>query len=193
MTTEEIKQLLEKYYNGESSVDEEIILKEFFSREIIPDELKAERDIFSYYLKSSGIPLPSDGFTGRIISSIDKEEINLASFRKRRIFRALTTIAAGILILAGSYLLFKNKSEQADTFSDPEIAYNEAMKILYDVSARLNRGTKGLEKVGMMQDAANESFNILNKPASIVSEKMKSLDMLNDAFSLIGKKQNYTK
>ena len=86
MNTGEIKQLLEKYYNGESSVDEELILKEFFSREIVPEELEAEKNIFRFYLHSSGTPLPSEDFTKTILSAVDDEEINLTKFRKRRIW-----------------------------------------------------------------------------------------------------------
>jgi hypothetical protein len=193
MNTEEIKQLLEKYYNGESSIDEELALKEFFTREIVPDELEIEKGIFNYYSESSAMPLPPEGFGDRIINAIDDQEKNLADFRRRRIFRTVTGIAAGILIMTGSYFFFTNRSEPADTFSDPEIAYNEAMKILYDVSARLNNGTRALEKVGMMQDAANESLIALTSPAVMAEGKMKTLEILHNAFILLDNDQDKAK
>jgi hypothetical protein len=188
MNTDEVKKLLEKYYEGDSSIDEELILKEFFSRDEMPEEFKAERDIFCYFLQSSGMPLPSGGFTDRIISAVDDADIRLKRSDRRRIFRIVTGIAASILIIAGSYLYFNYRSEQADTYSNPELAYNEAMKILVDVSVRLNRGTMELGKVGMMQDVLDKSLETLNKPTSIVGEKMQALDLLNDPFSIIGDK-----
>ena len=193
MNTKEIKQLLEKYYNGESSIDEELILKDFFSREIVPDELEIEKDIFIYYSESSAIHLPSEGFGTRIINAIDDYEKNHAGFRWSRIYRTVTGIAAGILILAGSYFFFTYRSEPADTFSDPEIAYNEAMKILYVVSSRLNNGTRELEKVGMMQDAVNESIITLKRPAVTVGEKLKTLEMLHNTYMLLDSDRNKTK
>jgi hypothetical protein len=193
MNTEEIKQLLEKYYNGKSSIDEELILKDFFSREIVPDELEIEKDIFIYYSESSAMPLPSEGFGARIINAIDDQVKNHTGFRRRRIYRTVTGIAAGILILTGSYFFFTYRSEPADTFSDPEIAYNEAMKILYAVSAQLNNGTRELGKIGMMQDAANESIIALKRPAVIVEEKLKTLEKLHNAYMLLNNDQNKTK
>lgn len=193
MNTEEIKQLLEKYYNGESSIDEELILKDYFSREIVPDELELEKDIFIYYSETSAIHLPSEGFSARIINTIDNQEKNHARFRRRRIYRTVTGIAAGILILAGSYFFFTYRSEPADTFSDPEIAYNEAMKILYEVSSQLNNGTRELERVGMMQDAVNESIVALKRPAVTVGEKLKTLEMLHNTYMLLDIDQNKTK
>ena len=188
MNTDEVKKLLEKYYEGDSSVDEELILKEFFSRDNMPEELEAEKDIFCYFLQSSGMPLPSEGFKDRIISAVDDEEIQVKYPGRKRILRIVAGIAASLLIIAGSYLYFNYRSEHSDTYSDPELAYNEAMKILVDVSVRLNRGTMELGKVGMMQDALDKSFETLNKPVSIVSEKMQALELLNNPFSLIGDK-----
>ncbi|NMC37300.1 MAG: hypothetical protein GYA41_03135 [Bacteroidales bacterium] len=188
MNTDEVKKLLEKYYTGDSSVDEELILKEFFSREEVHGDLEAERDIFCYFLQSSGMPLPSGGFTDRIIAAVDNEDIRLKRSGKLRIFRIVTGIAASLLIIAGSYLYFNYRNDQSDTYSDPELAYNEAIKILIDVSARLNRGTMELGKIGRMQDAIDKSFESLNKPSLIVSEKMKALELLNKPFSIMGDK-----
>lgn len=188
MNTDEVKKLLEKYYEGDSSVDEELILKEFFSRNEVPEELEAEKDIFCCFLQLSGMPLPSGGFTDRIISAVDDEDILFKRSDRRKIFRIVTGIAASLLIIAGSYLYFNYRSEQADTYSDPELAYNEAMRILVDVSVRLNRGTMELRKVGMMQDVLDKSFETLNKPSLMVSEKLQALDMLNNPFSIIGDK-----
>lgn len=188
MNTDEVKKLLEKYYEGDSSVDEELILKEFFSRNEVPEELEAEKDIFCCFLQLSGMPLPSGGFTDRIISAVDDEDILFKRSDRRKIFRIVTGIAASLLIIAGSYLFFNYRSEQPDTYSDPELAYNEAMRILVDVSVRLNRGTMELRKVGMMQDVLDKSFETLNKPSLMVSEKLQALEMLNNPFSIIGDK-----
>ena len=49
MKIQDIKNLLEKYYDGSSSLSEEESLKTFFSQEDIPLELKPDQDLFLYY------------------------------------------------------------------------------------------------------------------------------------------------
>lgn len=91
-------------------------------------------------------------------------------------FAVLSGIAAGILILAGTYFFFIQKSEPRDTYSDPEIAYVETMKILYNVSNRLNHGTNALGQLGELSEETNRSINKINKSTAILKEKMKPLD-----------------
>lgn len=48
MNTEKIKQLIEKFYDGQTSLEEEQQLHEYFQREEIPDELQSEAAYFQY-------------------------------------------------------------------------------------------------------------------------------------------------
>jgi hypothetical protein len=185
MNTEEIKRLLEKYYNAECSEEEEMILRKFFIEEDVPEELREEKEILNYYSVSSTVPEPSDGFEERIISAIDNAETVFTTTSRRKLWLSITSIAAGLLILAGSYFFFINRSENTDTFSDPDIAYAEAMKILYNVSARLNRGTKALETVAMMQDVPGKSLKTINRSTTIIEEKLKTLNYFNKAVEII--------
>jgi hypothetical protein len=168
--------LLEKYYEGDSTSEEELLLKKFFSEEDVPEDLSDEKEIFMYYLQSSAIPEPSADFEDRILSAINTEDKDIARIKRRRLYVTLSGIAAGMLILAGSYFFFTNKSEPRDTFSDPEIAYAETMKVLYDVSSRLNHGTKALGQIGELRAETRRIINNINKSTAILKEKMKPLD-----------------
>lgn len=185
MNKEEILHLLDKYYSAETSIAEETFLKEFFSSEDVPAELSAEKEIFRFYIQNSSIPPPSEHLAERIISAVDNATAEKPLVSRLRIFRLLSGVAAGLILLAGSYLLFTHKSTLSDTYADPEIAYNETMKILNDVSVRMSRGTGKLAKIYHMQNAANESLKIFERPAGIVREKMKPLSLLHDAYKLI--------
>lgn len=190
MDPEEIKRLLVKYYDGESTGEEEQLLKKFFSQTDIPEELRDEKEIFRYYLQSSVIPEPSSDFEKNIISALDSLDQKSESLKRRRIFGILTGIAAGMLILAGTYFFFVHKSEPRDTYSDPEIAYAETMKILYDVSSRLNHGTKALEQISQLQDETQKSLTTINRSTTIIKERMKPVDNL---FEAMGKISNNNK
>jgi hypothetical protein len=89
--------------------------------------------------------------------------------------------AAGILILTGSYFFFFKSAETRDSFTDPEIAYAETIKILRDVSSQLNHGAQVLEPVGKMNEMTRKSFESLNKSTQIVK---KNLDYLQRAIEI---------
>lgn len=187
MNTEEIRQLLEKYYEGTSTSEDELLLKKFFSGQDIPEDLSDEKEIFRHYAQLAEVPEPSTGFEENLISAIDTEERGIERFKKRRLFITLSGTAAAILILAGSYFFFTSRSEIHDTYSDPEVAYTEAMKILYKVSSQLNQGTKALGHLSALQIEAQKTVTTVSRSTAVIGEKMKPLDNLFDA---IGKASN---
>ena len=75
MKPAEIIQLLTKYYDGNSTIEEERLLKEFFSGPCVPEELLDEQEIFRCYssISNKDVPEPSADFEKRIISAIDRE------------------------------------------------------------------------------------------------------------------------
>lgn len=186
MNAEKIKRLLERYYNAETSEEEEIELRSFFNQKDVPVDLSDEREIFNYYDQLSGVQEPSADFEKRIMASIDHEVVKAGRSGYRKILFTYAGIAAGLVILAGTYFFFARESEPTDTFSDPEIAYAETMKILHDVSIRLNKGTRALETVGMMQEVAQNSFNEISRPLNLIEEMLRPLDQLNRAMDVVG-------
>jgi hypothetical protein len=186
MNSEEIKRLLEKYYSGESSLEEELVLRNYFGKPDVSEELSNEKEIFRYYHDLSEIPEPSVGFEDRIVSAVEGIDNKSVWFKNRRIFGMIAGIAATILIITGSYFFLINRSGPAETFSDPEIAYAETIKILYAVSSRLNQGTKELERINSMRDVTRESFETISKSASSLRQVYKPLDDLSKSSESIG-------
>lgn len=184
MNSEEIKQLLEKYYEGATTAEEELLLKKFFSMDNVPGDLRSDQDIFRYYMQMGEIPEPSPDFEKKIIYAIDSEDKDLAGFKRRRLFGVFSGIAAAMLILAGSYFFFTDRSLPPDTYSDPEVAYAETMKILYQVSARLNQGTKALGHLNTLQDETQKTMATVSRSTAKIEDNMKPLDYV---FEAIGK------
>ncbi len=184
MKTEELNRLLEKYYKGESTEEEEEMLKRYFTGNNIREGYQAEKDIFRYYNRSVEIPEPSDDFESRILKGIDRsEDISGKRTIRRYLISSLST-AAGILILAGTWFFFIHRSEPRDTFKDPAIAYAETMKILMNVSSRLNQGAIALEPVSRMSEMTTKSFESINKSTRIVEKNLKSLNYLERAIEI---------
>jgi hypothetical protein len=179
MKEEELKRLIEKYYNGESTEEEEKALRIFFRYGNVPRGYEAEKEIFGFFDESVQIPEPSVDFESRLLAGIDAIEGRRSGTLRRFLIPALST-AAGLMLLAGSYFLFTNRSGSQDTFKDPEIAYMETMKILRVVSVRMNRGAQALEPVGKMNEASKKGFETFARSARIVEKNLKSLNHLQD-------------
>jgi hypothetical protein len=184
MNEEELKRLIGKYYDGESTEEEESTLRAFFRKGDIPRGYEAEKIIFSYYDDSSYVPEPSVDFEARIMAGIDASERKVGSKNSNRYLIPFMSAAAGIILLIGSYFLLFKRAESTDTFTDPELAYTETIKILRDVSSQLNQGAQVLEPVGKMSEVTRKGFESINKSAGLVEKNLMNLNYLQKAIDL---------
>jgi hypothetical protein len=184
MNEEELKRLIEKYYNGTSTDGEERALREWFSINRAPAGYEIEKEIFGFYMEAGEVPEPSADFEAGIMKAIDRSIENKRSTRLRRAIVPILSAAAGLLILAGSYFFFIHSAEPEDTFKDPAIAYAETVKILLDVSSRINRGTHPLKPVGRINEMKVKSLGSINKTAIFVEKNLKSLGYLRNTTGL---------
>lgn len=172
MKREELNKLLEKYYDGETSREEEEILMNFFSGDSVLTEYQAEKEIFSHYAGSERIPVPSVDFEDRILKGIDDLEKKQRSISLKKRYIKVMSAAAAILLLIGSYFVFFNKEVQEDTFSDPQLAYAETMRILNEVSVKLNKGTEALKPLSKMQNDLETGLESIDRSATIISTSL---------------------
>ena len=184
MNAEELNRLIEKYYNGESTEEEERTLRDHFKNNDIPEGYEAEKVIFGYYTAAGEVPEPSEDFEARIMLRIDATDSKSRSRKFRRFILPYLSAAAGLLILAGSWFFFIHRQEPADTFKDPVIAYAETMKILRNVSSQLNHGVETLEPVGKINEMTVRSFKSINKSTKIIGKSIKNLNDVQKAIEM---------
>jgi len=170
MDLKRIKVLLEKYYSGDSTLDEENILREYFNSDAVDSELIADKDIFLYQTqekdKSKDMPDISDQIWDTV-KDADSKKVHIFKPKSYLFLR----IAASVVVLLGSYFLLKNdifNKEQeiqfTDTYENPEIAYQQAKETLMYVSAMLNNGTDHLDPIHKVNEGTEQlhklsSFN----------------------------------
>ena len=65
-----IEQLLERYWQGETTLQEESILRTFFSQDDLPVELQQYKDLFTYELQKESL---GDDFDARILEMVGEE------------------------------------------------------------------------------------------------------------------------
>lgn len=145
-----IRELLEKYYEGNTSMAEEAELEAFLTGKDVPEEFSADRELFSSMAEiKQPVEIPED-LDQKIISKLD--EAGKAETRVRRIsIYSFSGLAAGLLIILGVYLGFI-KDNQNDLVSqyaieDPDKAYIEAKRALEYVSLKWNEGTSELNNL----------------------------------------------
>lgn len=68
-----IQQLLERYWNAETSLEEERILKTFFSQDNVPDDLKKYKPLFAYEQQETEKEVLGDNFDERILNLTEGE------------------------------------------------------------------------------------------------------------------------
>ena len=183
MKEEDLKVLIEKYYSGESTENEEITLRNYFLNNESPKGMEAEAKIFRSYSTYYELPIPAVDFEDRIIAEVDLSR-KVTELKQIRRYIPYISAAAGILILIATHFFFVNRSGSEDTYTDPQIAYNETMKILLNVSSRLNNGAQALEPISKFNSASAKSFEIIDKSTQLVEKNLMNLIHLKDAIDL---------
>jgi hypothetical protein len=181
MSEEELKRLIGKYYDGISTDEDERTLRAYFSGKNVYPGYEAEKEIFSMYMDSFRAPEPSAGFESSIMKAIDKQSDPEKKSKIRNLLLPLMSAAAGLLILAVSLFFLIHRSPREDTFTDPEIAYAETMKVLMDVSAQLNHGTKSLRPVGKINEMKVKGLKSISRSTILVEKNLRSLGYLRDS------------
>ena len=153
MDLKQVEQLLNKYWEGETSIDEENALQQFFSFGDVPSHLQVYSELF----KSEEITLnPELGldFDQEVLAKIGDSKTN-----NNRNF--LRIAAIGIILIATAIGLFNlNKTEsqnivQQDTFDNPELALEETKKAFVMISEAMNKGQQPVLKISKL-DRANK-------------------------------------
>jgi len=151
MKQEEIKKLVEKFFSGETTGQEELQLRSYFQLNKVPDELKAVKNYFDAMSELEEETLDAS-FDKMLMSRITKDEPE----RKNKIWiYSLTSVAAAVALLLTVWMgtdLLKPK-EVYGTVNDQKIAFAETKKILLEVSAKLNDGL----------DPAKTTVNMIEK------------------------------
>ena len=203
MKIPEIEILLAKYYEGKTSLDEENVLRRYFSESEVPEHLQPDRDLFlGLVADKTREPIHID-FERDILGVVEEtkaaKEVHKRSIPQRLYW--ISGIAASLMLIIASYFFLQSNSMQ-DTYSNPQLAYNETKKILSYVSTKMNKGldpveeglysfsngtgeleklskiSKGMDEVKSVSNLYEKAYpigylNLLNKPGEIITKYTK--------------------
>jgi hypothetical protein len=176
MNLHEIEKLLEKYFEGETSLSEEEQLRDFFASGNVPERWKDLKKYFSFFGMELSQTLNDQAFDEKIMSEIKEDKQSPLLDLRRPWIYWLSGVAAAALILIAVFVKFDPFSKRiGDTYDDPQVAYAEAKKILLYVSAQFNKGTNKLESVKAYETGLKEL-----KPVAAFSKAAEEVKRLNE-------------
>lgn len=139
-----IESLLKKYDEGETSLNEEKLLKEYFSSGETPEHLKEYREMFNFSKNEKEISYPG--------------ELGVKSKMKSYAFIG---IAASILLAIGIFTFQYNQQNilsgsELGTIENPEEAFLKTKETLQMIAEVLNNGQEELQYVEEFNNTTNK-------------------------------------
>ena len=177
MSQMKIEELLNKYLDSETTIEEEKYLLQYFQSENIPENLLIYKQIFDYIRNSKNETIPSVDFDNVLLAKLKTRKFNKISKIKRTIYY-ISGIAATILIFIALFFSFKKHDKIEQSFNsqtkvientvksksidvkNPEESYRITLKTLLFVSKSMNEGTKKLNKLSAFNKGLEEAKKI---------------------------------
>ena len=150
MELDKIENILEKYFQGETSIAEEKELKEYFSSPNVAQHLEQYKPMFGYF--------------SQVKEQKSTQTIPLKT-NKRNV--AWLSIAASVVVLLGMgtfyYVSQKNTApvvaqSELGTYDNPEKAFAETQKALALLSNNVNVGIESVQYIKEYEQSKNKIF-----------------------------------
>jgi hypothetical protein len=162
MNFKEIEELIEKFYEGATTPDEERKLREFFSGEEIPPHLAVHAGLFRFYKQSGNETLTDPDFEEKLLSRLGEPPVVQMYSRSKQLLY-LVGMAATFLLLVGLFFTFRNDIIR-NSYNDEETAaaYMKAQKALLLVSSNLNTGLDQVQRLDNFQHGLDQAAKLQN-------------------------------
>lgn len=157
MDSKKLEELVKKYWDCETSLEEEQQLREYFRGENIPEVWRETATLFRYFdeQKSKTVEPQFDETVVNRIKEIPRK-------REGKVVKWVTAslrIAAGVAVLLAAVYFVRQelREDQAiaaeDTFEDPQQAFEETKKALLMISKGFGRAEQQAKKINMFNEA----------------------------------------
>ncbi|MFY0592475.1 hypothetical protein [Roseivirga sp.] len=169
-------ELLEKYWEAETNLEDEKALKDLIKAEQDSEELEEVKALFDHFESESQIELDAS-FDESILEMIS-EEPETKVFSIQHYLKRYTSIAAAIVVIfVSGYLVTQQQNQYTseDTFETPEEAYAELKKQLLMVSNYMNKGNQTMNELTNLGKVGTELQDF-----SKMSEASEGLELLSE-------------
>jgi len=158
MDSKHIEELLEKYWNCETSLEEEQQLKAFFRVGDVPASMKEAAELFRFFEfeKNNSVEENFDRVVTKRLKQRREGKV-VAMMSVARIAR----VAAGLIVVVAAVYFIREEVRKAypqdvvleDTYDDPQVAFEETKKALMMISKGFGKAKSEAGKIKMFNDA----------------------------------------
>jgi len=175
MESQKIHILLQKYFDAETTLDEENELITYFSSGEVDETLKMYVPMFSGIKELS---VDEDLNLGDDLMNFILESEHKEKLKYRWMWQMVTGVAASVILVMLAVNFYGDRNQWKDTYSNPDQAYAEASKTLNFVAGKYNKGLAQLRPIGRIETAVNplnSGMKTLNKGFDQMNELNKKL------------------
>lgn len=150
-----VETVLEKYFEGETSIAEEKELQDYFVTQQVAPHLEKYIALFNHFAVAKEQQFEQE---------IPLFEVQQEESRNKKRNLGWMSIAASVVVLMGigTYVFYYsepiNNSNDLGTYDDPEVAFKETQKALSLLSKNVNVGIESVKYVEEYQIAKNKVF-----------------------------------
>lgn len=158
MDSNRIENLLSKYWNCETSLEEEQQLREYFKGGDIPEQWKETAALFRYFEENKKKTLNDVTFDAAVMQNVEPQKKG----KLVKLFYNSMRIAAGIAVLVMAVWFVRKEvrdttpQEVVDTYDDPQLAFEETKKALLMISKSFGTAESQAKKLNMFNEAQEE-------------------------------------
>jgi hypothetical protein len=167
-----MEELLERFFDGETSNEEERTLYRFFTREDIPVHLRRYKPVFRYF--ENGLEKEINLLTGEPAKSIEP----LRHMTAKRRIRIAAGMAASLLILLIAGLLFLRKTSAFDPYEGSYIV-RDGVRIT-DISVIRPELEATVRKALLQEEKASRLLANLTEPETRLEQIQRRIDRQNE-------------
>jgi len=175
MESQKINILLQKYFDAETTLDEENKLITYFTSDKVDETLKMYVPMFlgMKELSEDGNPELGGDLMNFILESEHKEKL-----KYRWMWQMVTGVAAAVVLVLMAVYFYSDRNQWKDTYTNPDQAYAEARTTLSFVAGKYNKGIAQLKPIGRIESAADPYYSGMRK-LNKGFEQFKELEKLN--------------
>jgi hypothetical protein len=173
MDSRELERLLEKYWACETSLEEEQLLRDHFRKTEATDATRDVAAMFAYFDTQRRRDVDDPVFDQRI-HNVAKPGLPMLN----RVVRNSLRIAAGIAVLVAAVWLVRTEIRKetprvmVDTYSDPELAFEETKRALLMISRSFETAEEQARKLDLFNEAQRQIRSEMAKePAKANDER----------------------
>jgi hypothetical protein len=183
MNYNSIKELLEKFYAGETSLEEEAILKRFFAEKDIPEALRADQALFRSLTAMEEESVLNEDFDTAVLAQMEGSSVR---WGRHQWVYTLSGLAAAAVVVISLWVggVFAPQQPLPGTINNPQVAYAETKKVLGEVSDNLNKGLTPVQSAVEKLDQPVQQMSKINDMQQALG-KVQYLEQMNKARELM--------